>query len=256
MKNLQAVEELATWRKTHGYNQDESWMHGTLPLSPQEFTASLWSDLQDLKEAISMTEGDRFSPQAKSFIKKIGQGTVNSTDAIGHFTANMTDEEFAILKRFVEKRDREAVQVTVTPLSTVQHCIPRPLNPETPSGVYVSMEEKGEGRMNPEPTELEPPSAGTGLETPGQQCPPNEGIWETGRTIADGYWLVGMGSNQGRDISSPKERNGTRAGSATTPANSSNTIFRQQGHKPRDKDKGSEESKQFDPGGKGEKPPP
>ena len=45
MKNLQAVEELATWRRTHGYDCDDSWMHGTLPLSPQEFTASLWSDL-------------------------------------------------------------------------------------------------------------------------------------------------------------------------------------------------------------------
>ena len=40
--------------------------------------------------------------------------------------------------------------------------------------------------MNPELTELEPPSAGTGLETPGLHCPPNEGIWYTGRTIADG----------------------------------------------------------------------
>ena len=90
------------------------------------------------------------------------------------------------------------------------------------------MEEKYEGRMNPEPTELELSSAGTGIETSGQQCPPNEGTWETGRTIADGYLLVGMGSNQGGDISSPKERVGTRAGIATTPANSSNTIFLQQ----------------------------
>ena len=122
--------------------------------------------------------------------------------------------------------------------------------------LHVNMEEKYEGRMNPELTELEPSSAGTGLETPGQQCPPIEGIWETARTIANGYLLVGMGSNQGGDISSPKERVRTRADSATTPANSSNTIFRQQGHKPKDKDKGSNENKQFDPGGKAEKPPP
>ena len=32
-------------------------------------------------------------------------------------------------------------------------------------------------------------------------------------------------------------------------------TFLQQGHKPRDKEKVSEESKQFDPGGKGEKAP-
>ena len=37
--------------------------------------------------------------------------------------------------------------------------------------------------MDPERGELEPPSAGTGLETPGQQCPPNEGTWKKGRTI-------------------------------------------------------------------------
>ena len=109
--------------------------------------------------------------------------------------------------------------------------------------------------MNPEPTELESPSTGTGLETSGQQCPPKEGTWELGRTIADGYLFVGMGSNQVKDISSPTEHVGTRAGTATTPANSSNTIFRKESRKPRDKTP-SEENKQFDSGGKGEKPPP
>ena len=168
---------------------------------------------------------------------------------------DLPDEELAAIKRYVERRSRKTAQVTVTPVSTAQHCLPRLLNPEIASDVYVSMEEKDEGRMNPEPTELEPPSASTGLETPGQQCPLNEGVWETGRPITDGYLLVVIGSNQGGDISSPKERVGTRAGSVTTPANSSNTIFRQQGHKPKDKDNGSEENKQFDPGGKGEKPP-
>ena len=100
-------------------------------------------------------------------MSETGQGAVNSTNVIGKFTANMTDEEFAILKRLVEKRDREAAQVTDTPVSTAQHCIPRSLNPKIPSDVYVSMEEKDEGKINPELTELEPPSAGTGIETPG-----------------------------------------------------------------------------------------
>ena len=58
----------------------------------------MWSDLQELKDAISMPEGDRFSPRPKSFVKEIGQGTVNSTDAIGQFTANMTDEKLVIPK--------------------------------------------------------------------------------------------------------------------------------------------------------------
>ena len=71
------------------------------------------------------------------------------------------------------------------------------------------------------------------------------------RTIADGYSLVGMESNQGGDISSPTtERVDTRAVRTTA-----NITFLQQGHKPKDKDKGSEENKQFDPGGKGEKVP-
>ena len=201
-----------------------------------------------------MPEGDRFSQRAKSFIREIGQGTVNLTDAIGQSTADMMDEEFVILKRLVEKREREAAQVTVTPVSTVQHCIPRSLTPEISIGTRICME-SNESKIDSEPTELESPSAGTGLKTPGQQCPPNEETCETGRTIADGYLLVGMGSNQGRYTSSPTECVGTRVGTATTPANSSNTIFRKASHKPRDKTP-SEENKQFDPGGKGEKPPP
>ena len=54
MKTFQAREHLATWR-THGFDREDSWMHGILPLSPQELTASLKSDLQELKDAISMS---------------------------------------------------------------------------------------------------------------------------------------------------------------------------------------------------------
>ena len=105
--------------------------------------------------------------------------------------------------------------------------------------------------MDPELKELEPPSAGTGLETPGQQCPPNERTWETGRTTADGFLTAAVGSNQEGDIFSPTtERVDTRAVRTTA-----DITFLQQGHKPRDEEKGSEENKQFDPGGKGEKAP-
>ena len=55
LQHFQAMEQLATRRRTHGYDRDDSWMHGTLPLSPQELTASLWSDLQELKDTISMS---------------------------------------------------------------------------------------------------------------------------------------------------------------------------------------------------------
>ena len=68
---------------------------------------------------------------------------------------DLPDEELAAIKRYVERRSREAAKVTVTPVSKAQHCIPRSLNPEIRSDVYVSMEEKDKDRMNPEPTELE-----------------------------------------------------------------------------------------------------
>ena len=107
------------------------------------------------------------------------------------------------------------------------------------------MEEKDKSKMDPELKKLEPPSAGTGLETPGQQCLPNEGTWEKRRTIADGYSPVGIGLNQGGDISSPTtERVDTRAVRTTA-----KITFLQQGHKPKDKEKGSEATKQFDLGG-------
>ena len=160
-----------------------------------------------------------------------------------------------MLKRFVEKRDLGAAHATVVPVGTAPYRSPRSLTPEIPSDVCVHIEKKKAGMMDPEQDQLELLSAGTGFQTPGRQCPPNGETWETGRTIADGYLLVGMGSNQGEDTSPPTERVGTRAGTATTSTNSSNNIFRKASRKPKDKDKGSRENKQFDPGGKREKPP-
>ena len=106
------------------------------------------------------------------------------------------------------------------------------------------------GRMNPEPTEFESPSAVTGLETSGQQCPPNG---ETGRTTADGYLLVGMGSNQGGDTSSPTERVDTRADSKiTTAPTASNTTLLQARRKPNDKKTLAKRTSNLTPEGKEE----
>ena len=90
-----------------------------------------------------------------------------------------------MIKRSVETRSREAAQaqVTVTPVDTVQHCSPCSPNPKPSSSVYVKLENT-EGKMGPELKEFESSSAGTGLETPGQQCPPNEETWDQGRTAA------------------------------------------------------------------------
>ena len=73
-----------------------------------------------------------------------------------------------------KRRDREAAQVTVTPVSTAQHCIFRSRNPEMPSDVCVSLE-SNEGKMDPELTELKSPSAGTGFETPVSSVPQTRG---------------------------------------------------------------------------------
>ena len=54
--------------------------------------------------------------------------------------------------------------------------------------------------MNPEPGELESPSAGTGLEAPGQHCLSK---WEMERTTVDGCSLVD-GSLDGEKHSLPR----------------------------------------------------
>ena len=249
-RDLLAFEKLATWRRMNGFDRvvdgEDNWFDGPrlLPPTPQEFSASLRSDLQELKNATSMPAETRPWQKTMGFVNALERGKVS-------------DEELAVLKRLVEKRGREAAQVTVTPVDTVQHCSPCPLDPEPSPDVCVKLD-NNEGNMDPERGELEPSLAGTGLETPGQQCPPNEGIWETGRTTADGILTAGVGSNQGGNISSPTERAkntttfadissptehvGTQAGTAATPAKRRHKTI-------------SEDNKQFDPGGKGEKAP-
>ena len=254
-RDLLAYEKPATFRRMNGFDRvvegEENWFHGyrSLPLTPEQHTARLKSELQKLKNAISMPAETVTRPWQKK------------VDFVDGLTGKLPDEELAVLKRYVEKRSHEAAQtqVTVTPVNTLQHCSPCPPNPDIPSDVCFKLE-SSEGKMGLELKELESPSAGTGLETPGQQCPPNEGIWETGRTTADGILTAGVGSNQGgsvsvdtrastkstatfADISSPTEHVGTLAGTAATPAKCRHKTT-------------SEENKQFDPGGKGEKAPP
>ena len=169
---------------------EESCFHGhrSLPPTPQEYYAGLWPEVNGLKDAISIPR-----QKASNFINVIEQGKVS-------------DEEFAILKLLVEKRDREAVKVTVTQVNTVQYSSPFPLDPEPSPDVCVDLE-NNEGSMDPElEEELESPSAGTGLETPGQQGPPNEGIWEQRRTTANGFLTAGVDSSQGGRTPSPPER--------------------------------------------------
>ena len=164
-------------------------------------------------------------------------------DLVDELKWKLPDEELAVIKRYVEKRSREAAQaqVTVTPVDDEQYCSPCTLNPDMPPNVCFKLE-SNKGKMDPKLIELESSSAGTGLETPGQQCLPNERTWDQGRTTADGFLTAGVGSNQRGNISSPTEHVGTRAGTAATPEKRRHKIT-------------SEENKQFDPGGKGAKAP-
>ena len=228
MRDLLTSEKLATWRRMNGFDRvadgEDNWLHGprSLPPTSEEYAADLQAELNTLKYAISMPR-----QKVSNLINAVEQGKVS-------------DEELAVLKRLVEKRGREATQVTITPVDTVQHCSPCPLNPETPPYVYMRLA-SNEGGMDPERGELEPPSADRGLETPGQQCPPNEGPWDTGRTTANGFLTAGVGPNQGGNISSPTERVDTRAGTKST-TTSADINFLHQGHKPKDEDKGNEEN--------------
>ena len=151
---------------------EENWFHGhrSLPLTPEQYTASLRSDLQKLKDAISMPAEDTVTRRWQKMV-----------DFVDGLKGKIPDEELAVIKRYVEKRSHEAAQaqMTVTPMDAVQRCSPCPLDPEPSSSVYVKLENT-EGKMGPELEELESPSAGTGLETPGQQCPPNEGTGDQG----------------------------------------------------------------------------
>ena len=84
MRDLLTFEKLATWRRMNGFDRvadsKDNWSHGprSLPLTPEKYAADLWSDLQELKDAISM-------PRQKvgNLINAIEQGKVS-------------DEKFAI----------------------------------------------------------------------------------------------------------------------------------------------------------------
>ena len=111
----------------NGFNRvadgEDNWFHGprSLPPTPEEFAASLWSEVNALKDAISVPARDRPWQKTMKFVDRL--------------KGDLPDEEFAVIKRYVERRSREAAQVTVTPVSTAQHCIPRSPNSEMPSGM-------------------------------------------------------------------------------------------------------------------------
>ena len=143
-KEFLAYEKLATWKRMNGFDRiaadDNQWASRPLPLTPEQFTQSLWSEVTALKDAISMP--------AEDTVTRPWQKTVDFVDGL---KGNLPDEELAVIKLYVEKRSREAAQawVTVTPVDTVQHCGPCPLDPDPSSSVYVKLDNT-EGKMGPE----------------------------------------------------------------------------------------------------------
>ena len=253
MRELLAFEKLATFRRMNGFGRDVDREYDWRSLSPtpQEYNASLRHELQKLKDAISMPN-EEFARLKRPVEKRGREDEGLQKKKMAEFRSDSLDEllanfEVARVKEYVEKRSREAA-LTVTPDDTVQHCSPCSPNPDMPSDVCFRSE-SSEGKTGPELKELESPSVGTGLETPGQQCPPNAGIWVQGRTTASGILTAGVGSNQGGSISSPTER----AKDTKTFAGISSTTATPAKHRNK---ASSEENKQFDPGGKGEKVPP
>ena len=189
MKEFLTFEKLATWRRINGLDRiaadDNLWASRQLPLTPEQFIQNLWSEVNALKDAISMPAVDTMT--------RPWQKTIDFVDGL---KGKLPDEELTVIQRYVEKQSREAAQaqVTVTPVDTVQYCSPCSPDPEPSPDVCVNLE-NNEGRMDPERDELESPSAGTGFETPGQQCPPNEGIWEQGQITANGFLTAGVDSS-------------------------------------------------------------
>ena len=125
MRDLLALEKLATWGRMNGFDRvvegEENWFHGhrSLPLTPEQYNASLKSELQKLKYKISMPAETETRPWQKTM------------DFVDGLKGKRPDEELAVIKRYVEKRSRGAAQtqVTVTPANTVQHCNPCRLIP-------------------------------------------------------------------------------------------------------------------------------
>ena len=98
MRELLMYEELAIWRRENGFDRvaegEERCFpgHRSLPPTPEEYYASLWCEVNALKEAISMPARTPWQKTAK-FVDGLKR--------------KLRDWELAEIKRYVEKRCRE-----------------------------------------------------------------------------------------------------------------------------------------------------
>ena len=248
VKDFLLYNELAIWRRENGFDRVEAVEknrlgdHRSLPPTPEQYYASLWAEVDALKEAIS-------KPARTPW-----QKTAEFVDGL---KGKLPDWELAEIKRYVEKRCRKEAQAQMTAVTrddSVQHCSPISPNPDMPSNAFVKLE-NNEGTMSQELEELTSSLASTGLNTPGQQeSPPNEGVWETERITADSILTAGVDSS--KEGSSPMESVDSRASQESTTTTVAGTSSIAATPSKRRLKTSSEENKQFDPGGIGEQAPP
>ena len=105
MKDLRTFEKLVTRRKMNGFDRvadgEDNWFHGSrsLPPTPEEYAADLWCKVNELKNPISMPAKTRPWQKTMGFVDGLKE--------------KLPDEEFAVIKRYVEKRSREAARTGV-----------------------------------------------------------------------------------------------------------------------------------------------
>ena len=242
VKDFLLYNELAIWRRENGFDRVEAVEknrlgdHRSLPPTPEQYYASLWAEVDALKEAIS-------KPARTPW-----QKTAEFVDGL---KGKLPDWELAEIKRYVEKRCRKEAQAQMTAVTrddSVQHCSPISPNPDMPSNAFVKLE-NNEGTMSQELEEPTSSLASTGLNTPGQQeSPPNEGVWETERITADSILTAGVDSS--KEGSSPMESVDSRASQESTTTTVAGTSSIAATPSKRRLKTSSEENKQFDPGGR------
>ena len=109
VREFLAYQQLATWRRENGFDRveavEKNWFgdHCSLPPTQEQYYAGLGLEVNALRDATSMPR------------QKVMQ-LINAIEK-----DKLSDEEYATLKRLVEKRVRETAQVTaVTRDDTVQ----------------------------------------------------------------------------------------------------------------------------------------
>ena len=238
MKTVLMHSELARWRTLHGFDRSKPVVRDDILFSPQEYTAYMLSEVDELRDAIFLSPSERRRKRMERFARELQQGKVNM---------ELTDAEHESIKEYLEKRSRdEAVQaeVNATPVQIfVQICTTYASNPVPPQDACIILED-GEQEVRVDlglEQELEPSSADTDTETSVQQYSPSEGTKDHEQITASGFLQVGVVSSQGGKESPPQEN----MDNASPPEH----VCTQVGKVPDETNVTSEESKTYDPGG-------